>query len=166
MRRVNSKKPAIWIGVVLAFGCVISAVFFLSNHRIKGEQEELSQENAQQLAYLQRQYPQYFDLDASKGLDVYVWQMAKDSYSFGLLPHAEPQREWIASELLGLKGIKADKMRLILSTYNVDEQEIHIIPWSNPASSYIGVYWIVSEENSIEEQQKEYVEMVKGMLFD
>ena len=31
--------------------------------------------------------PQYFDLDDSNGLDVYVWQLAENSYYFGLLPH-------------------------------------------------------------------------------
>ena len=35
---------------------------------------------------LRAQYPEYFDLDASTGLDVYVWQMSPGSYYFGLLP--------------------------------------------------------------------------------
>ena len=53
---------------------------------------------------LRAQYPEYFDLDASTGLDVYVWQMAPDSYYFGLLPHTASPRDSTAQELLALRG--------------------------------------------------------------
>ena len=62
---------------------------------------------------LRVQYPEYFDLDASAGLDVHVWQMAPDSYYFGLLPHTASPRDSTAQELLALRGASSEQMRYI-----------------------------------------------------
>lgn len=68
---------------------------------------------------LRVQYPEYFDLDASAGLDVYVWQMAPDSYYFGLLPHTASPRDSTAQELLALRGASSEQMRYILAAYTL-----------------------------------------------
>ena len=86
---------------------------------------------------LSMQYPEYFDLDASAGLDVYVWQLASDSYSFGLLPHTASPRSNISQELMSLRGANSEKMQYILTTYALNPDDIHIIPWQNPVSSYV-----------------------------
>ena len=114
------------------------------------------------VASLREQYPQYFDLDTTNGLDVYVWQLAENSYLFGLLPHTATQRDWISSELWNLQGTDVNEMRQILSTYNIDESDINIIPWQNPISSY---YWIFSEGESLEEKQEGYIKSIRNMLF-
>lgn len=69
---------------------------------------------------LRAQYPEYFDLDASTGLDVYVWQMSPGSYYFGLLPHTASPRDSTAQELLSFAvqvvskcGISLPRMRSI-----------------------------------------------------
>ena len=115
---------------------------------------------------LRVQYPEYFDLDASAGLDVYVWQMAPDSYYFGLLPHAASPRDSTAQELLALRGASSEQMRYILAAYALDPDDIHVIPWQNPISSYIPECWIVTENGeSLEEKQAQYIETVSAMLF-
>ena len=115
---------------------------------------------------LRAQYPEYFDLDASTGLDVYVWQMAPDSYYFGLLPHAASPRDSTAQELLALRGASSEQMRYILAAYALDPDDIHVIPWQNPISSYIPECWIVTENGeSPEEKQAQYIETVSAMLF-
>ncbi len=115
---------------------------------------------------LRAQYPEYFDLDASAGLDVYVWQMAQDSYSFGLLPHTASPRTGISQELLALRGAGSEQMRYILAAYALDPDDIHIIPWQNPISSYIPECWVVTENGeNLEEKQAQYIETVKAMLF-
>ena len=115
---------------------------------------------------LRAQYPEYFDLDASAGLDVYVWQMAPDSYYFGLLPHAASPRDSTAQELLALRGASSEQMRYILATYALDPDDIHVIPWQNPISSYIPECWIVTENGeSLEEKQAQYIQTVSAMLF-
>lgn len=115
---------------------------------------------------LRVQYPEYFDLDASAGLDVYVWQMAPDSYYFGLLPHTASPRDSTAQELLALRGASSEQRRYILAAYALDPDDIHVIPWQNPISSYIPECWIVTENGeSLEEKQAQYIETVSAMLF-
>lgn len=109
-------------------------------------------------------YPEYFGLDTSDGLDVYVWQMATGSYSFGLLPHSEQGRDWISHELLNLKGASAEEMSAILSTYNVDENDIYIIPWQNPVSSHLAEWQIVTGGEDMDAKKQAYIEHIRQML--
>ena len=115
---------------------------------------------------LRAQYPEYFDLDASTGLDVYVWQMSPGSYYFGLLQHTASPRDSTAQELLALRGASSEQMRYILAAYALDPDDIHVIPWQNPISSYIPECWIVTENGeSLEEKQAQYIQTVSTMLF-
>ncbi len=116
---------------------------------------------------LHHRYPEYFGLDASDGLDVYVWQMAKNNYSFGLLPHTEQGRDWISHELMNLRGTNAEEMSVILSTYNINENDIYIIPWQNPLSSYLAEWQIIVEGEDTEDldaKRQAYVEHIRQML--
>ena len=92
---------------------------------------------SKEAAELKKEYPQYFGLDASKGLDIVVWQMSKNSYDFGLLPHKEEKRDWLDEDLSNLKPVSAEQMRIILSTYKIDTKDMNIVIWQNPISSYI-----------------------------
>ena len=92
---------------------------------------------SKEAAELKKEYPQYFDIDASNGLDVVVWQMGKNSYDFGLLPHSEKERDWLDEDLKNLKPVNAAQMRIILSTYKIDTSDMNIVIWRNPISSYI-----------------------------
>ena len=116
-------------------------------------------------AQLMEKYPEYCKLDTSNGLDVYVWQMAARSYSFGVLPHSDIPRESFSEELMFMKGTNAQEMRKILEAYNVDKSQIHIIPWQNPISSYIGDYWMIHEGEDPARVKEEYVEFIEIMLF-
>ena len=109
--------------------------------------------------------PAYFGLDATNGLDVYVWQMAKDSYSFALLPHSEEERDWLSSEMLGLKGVSREEMYAILATYAVDESKVYIVPWQNPFSSYIPLYRVTHDNVDIKTLAEAYIRKVKKMLY-
>ena len=83
---------------------------------------------------LRAKYPEYFDLSTFKGLELYVWQMAPDSYSCGLM--LGTNRNKTLEELMNLNGASIAEMRAILSTYDIDEKDVFIIPWQNPVSSY------------------------------
>ena len=113
---------------------------------------------------LRELYPEYFGLDASNGLDVYVWQMTMNSYSFGLLPHSELEPDLLIPELMNLVGTSAEEMSVILSTYNVDENEIHIIPWHNPLSSYLADWQIITDDEDPDIKMQEYIENIRQML--
>ena len=116
-------------------------------------------------ADLMETHSEFFGLDASNGLDVYVWQMAKHAYSFGVLPHSETPRDWICEELMNMGGTGAAQMRQILASYNIDKSQIHIIPWQTPLSSYIGDYWIVREGEDAGQVREEYLKFLETMLF-
>ena len=114
---------------------------------------------------LREAYPEYFDLSAFKGLEVYVCQFAPENYYFSLVEGTNRNKSmW---ELMELKRVSAKEMRDILSTYDIDDEDIVVIPWQNPYSSYIGEYhtFLVGEdEETIEKQKKAYIEKVRDML--
>jgi len=111
-------------------------------------------------------YPECFGLDTSKGLDVYVWQMSSNSYSFGLLPHSEPPRDMLDPELMELRGVDPDRMRAILSSYyQIESDIVYVIPWQHPFSSYIPEPWIIEEGDDPEVKVKEYIRKIRNMLF-
>ena len=115
---------------------------------------------------LRQKYPDYFDLPTGKGLEVYVWQMAPNSYSFGLLEGSN--REKTIDELWDMKGASAEEMRAILSTYDIAESEVFVIPWQNPLSSYIGEYWLTDENedaDALAARRQAYIDTVREMLF-
>lgn len=163
---LNYRKHAFWLVVVALVACTAVATCFLTNPK-SGNYGETNPNklNAEQAA-LMMQYPEYFGLDASKGLDVYVWQMAKGSYSFGLLPCSERQRDWRAVELKILKGTGAKQMQAILATYQVDAEDIAIVPMHHPFSSYIADWQIVTDGEDREVKIKAYIESVRAMLFE
>lgn len=123
-----------------------------------------SQMNDEQIKLFE-QYPKYFGLNASNGLDVIVWQMAEDMYSFGLLEHSDSKRDWISSELLKLKGLDAGEMKLILQTYDIDEKNVFVVPWQNPVSSYMPEYQINLGAEDANEKAEAYIDSVRKMLF-
>ena len=138
----------------------ISYVFLLKEDSTKSE-------TAIDIASLRAKYPEYFDLSTFKGLELYVWQMAEGSYSCGLM--LGTNRNKTLEELVNLKGASIEEMRAILSTYDIDENEVFIVPWQNPISSYMPEYWIREKDedpSSVEKRQQEYIDGIRHMLFD
>jgi beta-lactamase regulating signal transducer with metallopeptidase domain len=84
---------------------------------------------------LREKYPEYFGLSTFKGLEVYVWQMAEGSYSWGLMEGTN--REKTNEELWNLRGTTTEEMRLILSSYDIPEENVFIQPIQKPWSSFI-----------------------------
>ncbi len=130
-------------------------------------QDEIWGTETVDLDFLREKYPEYFDLSTSKGLELYVWQMAPDSYSCGLM--FGTNRIKTLEERMKLKGVSIAEMRAILITYDIDEKDVFIIPWQNPISSYISEYWIIRKDEdpaTVEKRKKEYIDRIRQMLFD
>ncbi|MBE6584348.1 MAG: hypothetical protein E7649_05100 [Ruminococcaceae bacterium] len=163
---LNYKKPAFWIIIAAVIACIAVAICFLTDPRKNNYGEtDPNKLNETQIS-LMSSYPEYFGLDSSEGLDIYVWQMAENHYSFGVLPHSKQMRDWLSDDLMKLKGVSVENMREILATYDIDEEDIYVIPWQNPISSYIGGYWIITEGEDIEAKRNAYVERIRAMLFE
>ena len=114
----------------------------------------VSQENSPEIEELRIKYPEYFEVGTFKGLEVYVWQMAKNDYRFGLMQGTN--REKTPEEKMALKGITAEEMALILSTFDIEDKDIFVIPWQNPISSYM-----VTEDMA---KDPEYIDSIRTML--
>ncbi|MCR5456611.1 MAG: hypothetical protein K6F14_00855 [Clostridiales bacterium] len=113
-------------------------------------------------------FPEYFGLNASDGLDVMVCQFSQNSYYFGLVESGEKNQddnEGILTRYISLKVAMADEMRIILSTYNVDESDITIVPYQNPLSSYICPYFFHRDGEDHAEKQRQYINSIYNMLF-
>lgn len=114
----------------------------------------VSQGNSPEIEELRVKYPEYFELGTFKGLEVYVWQMAENDYRFGLMQGTN--REKTPEEKMALKGASAEEMALILSTFDIEDKDIFVIPWQNPVSSYIVTEDMVKDP--------EYINNIRTML--
>ena len=108
--------------------------------------------------------PSYSAYDSSRKYDVYVWQMAQNSFSFALLD-SKP-RDWLDDELWDLRGVNASQMRQILLDKNLGPNDVNIVHWQNPISSYIGDFWVIwPYMNDNTPQENFYYAIVYDMLF-
>ena len=110
--------------------------------------------NSPEIEKLHEKYPEYFELGTFKGLEVYVWQMAEGDYRFGLMQGTN--REKTLEELMALNGATLEEMSLILSTFEIEDRDIFVIPWQNPISSYMVTDDMV--------KNPEYIRNIRNML--
>ncbi len=108
-------------------------------------------------------YDIYTSFDASNGLDVYVWQMAPGSYDFAVMPHTDAEKPDIM--LWSMPGVNAAEMRKILAAYDIDDDDVYIVPWQNPLSSYIGDFWIIREGDDVAAKRAAYEAIIRDMLL-
>jgi len=165
---LNYKKPAFWIVLLAIVICIAATVCFLTNPR--SEHQEKNRYGVTDPACLNEtqrelmeQYPQYFGLDASNGLYIYVCQFAPTHYSVHL--SEDPLDVEYDSLPYHTGGVYIHQMREILATYDIDADDITVIPWQAMHSSYISPYFICRPDE-MEETQRRYIEGIKGMLFD
>ena len=87
---------------------------------------------------LKVKYPQFFNVSTVGGLTVYIWQMSKDNYSCYL---ANTSMEALSDNSFAYDiGASISEMRAILTTYDIDRNDITIQPVRNPLSSY---YYVI-----------------------
>ena len=111
----------------------------------------------------------YSELNPDDGIDIIVWQMSANSYSFGMLPHKEGRTNPSVDEWTSFKGgLDAEQMRKLIAEIGIDKNDVTIIPCGNPLSSYISLYMVIFEgENEADRAARiqEFVLTVEKMLF-
>lgn len=85
---------------------------------------------------LRETYPEFFDLSTDSGLTVYIWEMAENSYHCYLGNSSIDLLSDYGTFFIGEGGTSIEEMRKILSTYDIDKEDITIMPFTNPISSY------------------------------
>lgn len=90
-----------------------------------------------ELEELKEKYPEYFEMSDFKGIEVYVWQMAENSYRCGMLPGTN--RLKTNEEILALqhKSLSIEEAKAILDEIGVENEKIIVIPVSQPCSSFV-----------------------------
>ena len=145
---LNYKKPAFWI-IILAFVLfTVVAVCFLTNpddsHSIGiigGADGPTSiivsdKNNEKEIKKLQEKYPHFFGLNTENGVTVYVTKLSQYNFECYLTSNTnptDPQKVLHYDEFSSI-----DEMKLILSTYNLSNEEITVTPFIHCLSSYIG----------------------------
>ena len=145
---LNYKKPAFWI-IILAFVLfTVVAVCFLTNpddsHSIGiigGADGPTSiiisdKKNEKEIKKLQEKYPHFFGLNTENGVTVYVTKLSQHNFECYLTSNTnptDPQKVLHYDEFSSI-----DEMKLILSTYNLSNEEITVTPFIHCLSSYIG----------------------------
>ena len=85
---------------------------------------------------LQRKFPEYYDLNTAKGLEVYVWQTAEDTYYCGVLPGTNRNKTDEEISSLTANGATVEEMKTILSSYDISSDNIMISPCKQPGLDY------------------------------
>ncbi len=78
----------------------------------------------------------FWELDASEGLTVCVWQMAEHNYNCLLLPDKNAIFDTL--QLVNKPFVNLEQMAAILESYNIPDEQIRVVVIQMPHSSYIG----------------------------
>lgn len=83
---------------------------------------------------LKAKYPQYFELDTTKGLRVYVWYTPQHEEVCALLPTRDGGYK--DDELATLEGLTLPQMREVLKSYTIDSEKIGIYFFNHPLCGF------------------------------
>ncbi len=102
------KKP---IAIVLILVCVLSIVG--CNDAAKD---------------LKSRFPEYYNLDTFKGIEVYVWQTEEGEYRCGAMFGTNRNKTIEEISNLAKNSATIEEMRIILSSYGIEQEDFFIIP--------------------------------------
>ena len=127
------------ITIILAASLMLSAT--ACSAAAKGTTElttESSQftESGSEIERLRTKYPEYFKLNDFKGIEIYVWQMAENSYECGMM--GGTNRNKTEEEIWDLhkRTLSIEEAKLILKELGIGKDRISVIPVVQPYSSY------------------------------
>ncbi|MBQ8791607.1 MAG: hypothetical protein IJZ51_09875 [Ruminiclostridium sp.] len=100
---------------------------------------------------LKAKYPQYFDLDTSKGLLVYAWITPQHEYLCGLTNYKSSDHT--IAEITALPGLTTQQMREVLESYNIKAPEsVSVRYFDNPSLPFEIDLNIEGFENNIRKE--------------
>lgn len=93
-------------------------------------------ESGSRIEELRAKYPEYFKLNDFKGIEIYVWQMAENSYECGMM--GGTNRNKTEEEIWDLhkRTLTIEEAKLILKELGIGKDRISVIPVVQPYSSY------------------------------
>ena len=83
---------------------------------------------------LQIKYPEYYNLDTFKGIEVYVWQNEDGEYRCGAMSGTNRGKTIEEYTALAENSASIKEMKSILASYKIEKDSIIIIQIDNPLS--------------------------------
>ena len=77
---------------------------------------------------LQKKFPEYYDLDTFKGIEVYMWQTEEGEYRCGALYGTNRGKTFEEISNLAKNSATIEEMRIILTSYDIPTEDITIFP--------------------------------------
>jgi beta-lactamase regulating signal transducer with metallopeptidase domain len=124
---MNYKKPAFWFIILAVVALIVIAVCFLTD---PVSNEPFSIED------LPRHFPEYYSLDTSKGIEVYLWQSDNGEYRCGAMSGTNRNKTYEDISILEKNGVTIEQMKTILASYDIDKEKIIIIPITINSTNY------------------------------
>ena len=75
---------------------------------------------------LQSRFPEYYNLDTSEGISVYVWQTEDGGYRCGALSGLNRNTKFEEISKLASNSTTIDEMKTILSSYNIERGYVSV----------------------------------------
>ncbi len=138
---IHSKVDGLYISfnkdfteVYIPYGLAKLSLSYHIKEPEKARQLYESMITTNQYSTLQTNYPEFFNLDVTEGLIVYIWEWTPDNYRCAL---ESALYDAISDKSFSFtKGCSMAEMRAILSGYNIKQERIKIKVVNNPISSY------------------------------
>lgn len=126
------------ISIVLAASLMLSAAACSAKSGETGLTSEPSYktESMDHIAELKQKYPEYFELNYFKGIEIYVWEMAEGSYLCGMMSGTNRMKSEEEIWDLAKNPLSVEDAKLILNERGIDKEYWTIIPVVQPYSSY------------------------------
>ena len=93
-------------------------------------------ESMDHIAELKQKHPEYFKLNAFKGVEIYVWEMAEGSYHCGMMGGTNRTKTDEEIWDLAKNPISIEDAKLILNEQGIKKEYWIIMPVVQPFSSY------------------------------
>ena len=120
--------------VIIAVTCLASYAIRIDVFKTVST-ESIQNDNQIDMNKLKEEYPEYFNMSYSNGIEIYVWQMAEECYRCGMI-NVNGNRTSDEIYALQSKSLSVEETKAILAEIGISKDDIIIIPISQPYSSY------------------------------
>ena len=81
---------------------------------------------AERTTNLQKRFPEYYNLDTSEGVTVYVWQAEDGEYRCGAVSGINRITKFEEISKIGSNSTTIDEMKTILASYNIERGYVSV----------------------------------------
>ncbi len=100
----------------------------------KESADSISVESDRSVEELRETYPEYFELYAFKGIEVYVCKTEDGQIRCGMMSGTNRNKGYVEIRALEQKPLSVSEAKAILSEIGVDKDEVFVYPVSQPCS--------------------------------